>query len=232
MYSPGIDTSTLEVVSFDLWLTLIKSNSTPSKATRAKALFDLLGLADVALDEFTKVVEDAEKTADALCEKGEMHYGPRERIELVTEHYGVAALSKTQFVDFYSAQAQRFLNFPPELMRDDTLETLDRLARRYTLACVSNTGFVNGTEMRPALEAIGLLGYFDIQLFSNEIGFNKPDPRIFRELLKRTACTPTEVVHIGDNFIADYNGAEAVGMCAIHVADATMPLSLLLESLL
>jgi len=232
MYSPGIDVSTLEVVSFDLWLTLIKSNSTPSKTTRAKALFNLLGLADVTLDEFAKVVEDAEKTADALCEKGEDHYGPRERVELVTSHYGLTALSKTQFADFYASQSRRFLNFPPELIRDDTLETLDRLARRYTLACVSNTGFVNGTEMRPALEAIGLLGYFDIQLFSNEVGFNKPDPRIFRELLKRTACAPNEVVHIGDNFTADYSGAEAVGMCAIHAADATMPLALLLESLL
>lgn len=212
-------TNGTRVISFDLWLTLIKSNATPNKATRAGALYDLLGMESrgITLDEFKAAVKEAEKIGDDRSETGAMHYGPRERTDLVTERYGIEPLSDAAFAEFYTGQAARFMNFPPELMQDDVIDVLTQLAGKYDLALMSNTGFVNGAEMRPALKAIGLLDLFKIQLFSDEIGANKPNPVIYQALLNQSGVPANQIVHIGDNRRADYDGATAMGMQAIHL---------------
>jgi putative hydrolase of the HAD superfamily len=209
----------IKVVSFDAWLTLIKSNATPNKATRAGALYELLGMQDrgVSLADFQTVIKTAEKTGDVRSEDGIKHYGPYERTELVLAHYGIPMLTDAQFSAFYAGQSQRFMEFPPELMQDDVIDVLTALAAKYRLALMSNTGFVNGAEMRPALKAIGLLDLFTYQLFSNEVGANKPHPKIYQALLDQSGTTPGQIVHIGDNRKADYDGATAMGMQAIHL---------------
>lgn len=214
-----IDAARAQVISFDLWLTLIKSNATPNKATRAGALYDLVGMQSrgVTLDEFKATVKDAEKLGDERSETGTKHYGPYERTELVLNHYGITMLTDAEFTKFYSGQAERFMAFPPELMQDDVIDVLTKLAGTYRLALMSNTGFVNGAEMRPALQAIGLLDLFTYQLFSDEVGANKPHALIYQALLNQSGVPADQIVHIGDNRRADYDGATAMGMQAIHL---------------
>lgn len=229
---PKIHRSTVKVVSFDLWLTLIKSNPTPNRANRAKALYELLSLSSIPFEAFAKIVKDTDKEADELVKTGACHYGPRERIDMVTHHLGVAPLSDTVFAVFYEEQFERFLEYPPHPLQEDTLETLERLSENYLIACISNTGFVDGAEMRPALQRAGILEFLDIQIFSNEVGVNKPDPRIFETMLELSGCFPEQVLHIGDDFVADYEGARSMGMHAVHLSDPSVPLSILLADLL
>lgn len=215
----SITKNRIKVVSFDLWLTLIRSNSTPNKATRAAAMYKLLGIEPLGVthDEFKTTVREVEKFADMASEMGVQHYGPYERVKLVAERYGVPMLSDEDFTAFYAAQFERFMAYPPDLMQDDIIDILTTLAGRYQLALISNTGFVNGAEMRPALKAIGLLDLFDHHIFSDEVGVNKPHPRIFEHLLELSGVQASNIVHIGDNRTADYNGARAVGFQAIHL---------------
>lgn len=215
----GIASTGLRVVSFDLWLTLIKSNPTPNRANRAAELYEIFAMADrgVTLDDFKGVVKAADVAADKLNERGGHHHGPHDRVRLIAEHYGIPMMTDPDFDAFYAAQSVRFLEFPPAPMQDDVAEVLAALSQRYQLALISNTGFVNGAEMRPALAAIGLLDMFTYQLFSDEVGANKPDPVIYKQLLSQSEANPEQVLHIGDNLVADYEGATAVGMQAIHL---------------
>ncbi len=90
---------------------------------------------------------------------------------------------------------------------DDTLKTLRGLAGRYRMGLTSNGNTYP--------ERFGLADYFDFVLFSEECGFAKPDPRIYREALRRGGCAPGEAVHVGDSLINDIQSAQKAGIHAI-----------------
>ncbi len=55
-------------------------------------------------------------------------------------------------------------------------------------------------------------------IVSEEAGYAKPDPRIFRDALKATGLTsPEQIMFIGDNPVADIDGAKRFGMKAAWI---------------
>lgn len=78
-------------------------------------------------------------------------------------------------------------------------------------AVISNS---NGS-VRSILETLGLAGYLDFVIDSSEVGFEKPDPRIFRLALERAGIGPGDAVYIGDLYSVDVAGARAAGMDAV-----------------
>jgi HAD superfamily hydrolase (TIGR01509 family) len=91
------------------------------------------------------------------------------------------------------------------------LEKLRRLGLR--LAVVSNS---NGTVAR-LLEALGLARWLDAVVDSGAVGFEKPDPRIFRHAASMLGVEPEEAVHVGDLYSVDVVGARAAGARAILI---------------
>jgi HAD superfamily hydrolase (TIGR01509 family) len=89
------------------------------------------------------------------------------------------------------------------------LEALRRLGLR--LAVVSNS---NGTVAR-LLEHLDLARWFDAVVDSAVVGFEKPDPRIFRHAADLVGVQPAEAVHVGDLYSVDVLGARAAGVRAI-----------------
>jgi HAD superfamily hydrolase (TIGR01549 family) len=57
--------------------------------------------------------------------------------------------------------------------------------------------------------------YFDSVTYSQEVGFAKPDIRVFRAALVRAGCRPDQTVHIGDSWESDYEGALNAGLGAV-----------------
>jgi HAD superfamily hydrolase (TIGR01509 family) len=89
------------------------------------------------------------------------------------------------------------------------LETLRRLGLR--LAVVSNS---DGSVAR-LLEALDLARWLDAVVDSGVVGFEKPDPRIFRHAAAALGVEPGEAVHVGDLYSVDVVGARAAGASAI-----------------
>ncbi|NOY60122.1 MAG: HAD-IA family hydrolase, partial [Calditrichaeota bacterium] len=61
----------------------------------------------------------------------------------------------------------------------------------------------------------GLLDYFDVFVFSDEIGCSKPEERIFRAAFDQFDIEPQELVHLGDREHNDIKGAHRIGAHAI-----------------
>mgnify|MGYP000438958304 CR=1 FL=1 len=57
--------------------------------------------------------------------------------------------------------------------------------------------------------------YFERMITSEEIGFQKPNPKIFKHALHMAKATAEESLMIGDNLEADIMGALNFGMDAI-----------------
>jgi putative hydrolase of the HAD superfamily len=93
---------------------------------------------------------------------------------------------------------------------------LPRLAQRYRLAVICDTGLSPGWLLRERIEAYGLLDCFDHLTFSDELGVSKPHPDAFLTTLARLDVAPEGAVHIGDYPRTDIAGAQGVGMRAIR----------------
>jgi FMN phosphatase YigB (HAD superfamily) len=96
---------------------------------------------------------------------------------------------------------------------DGALEVLEKLeARRVRRALICDTGLSPGRVVRRLLERADLLGLLEVQLFSDEEGMPKPDPRMFRAALTKLDVAPGHALHVGDLRRTDVAGARGVGM--------------------
>jgi putative hydrolase of the HAD superfamily len=83
------------------------------------------------------------------------------------------------------------------------------------MAIVSNGS--SGSQMAK-IEATGIAEYFDGIIISGDLGFAKPDPRIFRLAAETVGATLSECVFVGDNPERDVAGAGLLGMRTIWLA--------------
>lgn len=98
----------------------------------------------------------------------------------------------------------------------DTLDLLPRLRQLYRLGLVTD-GRVHVQQGK--LEALRLVSYFDVIVFSDALGeeARKPSTRPFEAVLERLGLTGPEAVYVGDNPLKDFFGARAVGMWTVRV---------------
>ncbi len=90
-----------------------------------------------------------------------------------------------------------------------TLKVL--LGRGYRLAVISNAD----GRMEGVLRAAGLREFFEFVIDSHEVGWEKPDRRIFQEACRRLALPPEACLYVGDLFNVDVRGARGAGLHAV-----------------
>ncbi len=95
---------------------------------------------------------------------------------------------------------------------------LKNLSRRYPLYLISNTNALHFNHVRQKFPAV--FRHFKKTFPSHVVGRRKPDPRIYRSVLKKIKLRPEEAVFIDDTppFV---EGARRVGMKAIHYRSET-----------
>lgn len=96
---------------------------------------------------------------------------------------------------------------------DEVLALLRKLQGRYRLALLSN--YPCGRSIRDGLTKLGLVEFFEAIVISGEVGFVKPHPRPYELLLEGLELEAGQCVYIGDNWLADVQGAKGIGMRAI-----------------
>lgn len=93
------------------------------------------------------------------------------------------------------------------------------------LAIICDVGMTPSPVLRHHLERHGVLELFDHWSFSDEVGWYKPAPAIFRHALDGLGgVEPSRAAHVGDLRRTDVAGARAAGMRSVRyhgVADDT-----------
>ncbi len=90
-----------------------------------------------------------------------------------------------------------------------------------TLAKLKEMGLATGVlsnlheDLAPLVTELGVAPYLDVLVTSKEVGAEKPDRRMFDAALRKVGVLPREAVHVGDQYVSDVRGAEAVGMNAV-----------------
>lgn len=82
------------------------------------------------------------------------------------------------------------------------------------LALVSNSLYP-ARCLEADLARMGLRDSFDALVFSSDVGWRKPDRRIYLEALQRLGASAQESVFVGDRLIEDIQGPRALGLRAV-----------------
>ena len=101
----------------------------------------------------------------------------------------------------------------PATLNTEAPEVFQRLRERsLKIGLICNTGRGPGHALRELMRREWVLGYFDATIFSDEVGYGKPDARIFLTAAKMLGLQPSYVLHVGDNIENDVGGAQSAGM--------------------
>lgn len=103
------------------------------------------------------------------------------------------------FIRDYESQTRAF---------DDAAPCLEQLAGR-PLGIISNGA---REQQIGKLSRAGLLKYFSVMIFSDDVGLGKPAPNIFLEACRGAGEDPGGCSHVGDNIEADVIPSRALGM--------------------
>lgn len=87
-------------------------------------------------------------------------------------------------------------------------EVLEVLAERFELGVITN---FDG-RFRAIADQLGLGRHFRHVVISSEVGADKPAPRIFQRALEIAGVTAAEALHVGDDPVCDWEGAERAGL--------------------
>lgn len=99
------------------------------------------------------------------------------------------------------------------------VETLAGLRARGLKTGIITNG--NARVQNGKIDATGLRPLLDTVLVSETEGMSKPDPRIFSLALQRLGLTAPEVAFVGDNPVADVDGARHAGLMAVWYHSTT-----------
>jgi len=97
----------------------------------------------------------------------------------------------------------------------DAVPTVEWLrARGCRLALLTNGG---SAGQRRKIDRFGLASLFDVILVEGEVGFGKPDPRIYAQALAALDVSAGEAWMVGDNLEWDVAGPQREGIAGIWI---------------
>ncbi len=96
-------------------------------------------------------------------------------------------------------------------------------AAGYRIGLVSNTMMISAV-LDEDLTTAGIIEYFDARVYSSDVGYLKPHPKVFQTALGQLGVAAEESMFVGDKINMDVKGAKRLGMTAVLVAaDGRVP---------
>ena len=199
----------IKAVFFDLYQTLVRYEP-PREEIEAKVLKDF-GIAAspavlvrpiIAADEFI-YNEIAKRPLSQRSKEEKIALYARYQ-EIVLREAGIKCSQKV-ILSLLGAMQQSRMDL---VLFDDVAPVLTDLKEKgLTLGLISNVE----QDMTETLTKLGLPTWLGIVVTSQDTGFNKPRPEIFREALRRALVKPSEAIYIGDQYQVDVIGARERG---------------------
>ncbi len=205
----------IKAVFFDLYQTLICYDP-PHEESLARILNDLgikvtpeaLRLPIVAADEFIyqehsrlPISKRSDEERKSLFAQYQAMLFKEAGIEPTSELIG-NTLSKMQQIKF------------TRVLFNDVLPALTQLKEKgLILGIISNVD----SNITPLLDKLGLSQLLQVVVTSQETGYLKPQPEIFKEAAKQAGVKISESMYIGDQYQIDVLGSKKAGMKGVFL---------------
>ena len=210
----------LKALTFDYWDTLFDGAAKPERvALRQAALRRMLVELGHELPEprFVELYKASGAEAERWWREEHRGYTTAERIRWLLGRLSIERPEDCEHVArACRAVDEALLALPPQLL-PGAADAARRLARRFRLGIISDTGFASGRAQDRLLEHTRLRDCFAVTVYSMDIGHAKPRPEPFRAALEALGVEPHEALHIGDIERTDIRGALDAGLRAVRL---------------
>jgi putative hydrolase of the HAD superfamily len=203
--------------SIDLWGTVIKSNPN-FKPERAKYFCKNLNKKNKSLEEIEAIFRSVDIMCNSINETTGLNIDAQEMYLMVAFQINECLTMDDDLLSKIDlAMSNLIVTFPPLILNQHVIPTLEILKKHQkTMNISSNTAFIKGKILRQVLIELKLDQYFNFQIYSDEIGYSKPSPYFYDIVLSKTKLIHhdiqvSEILHVGDNPIADLSGAKNAG---------------------
>jgi len=225
-----IPSSEIKAVSFDAAGTLIhlRDDVGSSYATVA-ARFGITSDATTLNAAFRTVW----KNTPPPFSKGSGENDPTEKhwwhrlVHAVFSTSGAQLPGKQEFDAFFEALYLHFEEPGTWVAEESAVHVLETVSSR--LPCVVLSNFDG--RLRRILSDLGLNDHFEAIFLSCELRASKPDPRIFGEVRRALNVAPAEILHVGDDPVCDWEGADSAGFQHFRVGRGQRSLLEILDEL-
>ena len=211
-------------MTFDLWQTLLMDTR---ELGLARMQVRLRGARDALTGAGEEYSEDRVREAYRECYRS--CHGIRaegrdvsfaEQIEIFIGHIDPALPARLDpgvVQSISDSYADSLFDYPPP-PHEDASRVLEAIRTAgYRMGLISNTGMTPGVTFRAYMERLGLLEYFEVHTFSDEVRLAKPAREIFRGTLEAMGAAAGETVHVGDHLLNDVYGAKQAGMKTVWI---------------
>ncbi len=209
MSKPVTPFTDVEIVSFDMWLTIVDTNKIFNRL-RKEMIYKKIAVNSPQLkkSDFEKAFDVMKRKTERKSELNGKHLNFEERINDLLLRLNIPSLSKKQLLELEREQDVLARQYIPPLLSTKT-PTLFRniIDSGRRIAIISNTGMLTSEHVRYYLNKYGLDEFVSFEIYSDETSYTKPSKHAYDKLLQLTNVEPKHIVHIGDNENADFKGA-------------------------
>ena len=210
----------MKVITFDLWDTLFVDDSDEAERALAGLQPKRLARRELVAEATGKGLEIVGACYDAVdaafakvWHEEHTTWTVAERLMLVLQGLGISR-GTIDFGRLVCAHERMELEFKPRLATG-IVAALDALAAKYRLGVISDAIFSPGWALREILREYDLEKYFEVFVFSDQIGASKPAPATFKGAAAGFAVLPSSLIHIGDREQNDIAGPKGLGAQAV-----------------
>jgi len=211
----------IKAITFDLWNTLFENRSYSKirldfllKFLIAKGFNYTFENIKLAYDNSFKFIDYKENGFDFRHKYTEVRISKMfDDLKIETPDHEIRIIKENM--------EKAMLKDPPSL-KSNVKRTLEILSKNYNIGLISNTGITPGHVIIDVFQKYDILKYFQVTIFSDEIGYYKPHSLLFESALKNLQCKPNNAIHVGDLLHTDVKGAKDYGMRAIWFNDTNL----------
>lgn len=161
--------------------------------------------AEAIFSKYTEAWKARRARADDLPER---EINSADLLQAALSGFGIK-LENHQMIEilnsFHSKESEEFTPL------DKVVESLPVLAQSgYRLSIVSNNPW--SESIRVSLRRHKIEAYFEHVITSCDVGFRKPHPKIFDELVGRLDLLPSEILFVGDSYTHDIETPKKMGL--------------------
>jgi putative hydrolase of the HAD superfamily len=210
----------LRAISLDYWDTIYAGASEPERVSRRQeALFRLVKAhgGTISRDAFSEIYTASAVEAHRWWRDEHRGYHTVDRIRWVCNAIPLPSAVTQAAMDATAAEVDQTLLDLPAALLPGAQEAIARLAARFRLAIISDTGFASGRAQDALLAQDGLRDAFAATIYSMDVGHAKPRAEIFQAAMGALGIAGSEILHVGDNERTDVGGALAAGWRAVRL---------------
>lgn len=173
---------------------------------------------DISVDAFKTAFHEGRKTTKQILTDTAAIHSRTLYCQHALEYLGVNPFTYT--VEFSSYFWNCFLSCIS--LHAGVIELLQLLKSRSIKVAICTDMTTEVQHLK--LQKLGLVDYVDHMITSEEVGVEKPHPKMFDETLKKMRISTSEVIMVGDSYKKDVLGALSVGIKPFWFTNGEAPI--------